>query len=285
MVAENPGILPPNALGGRSLGISASESPDLQRLGLFEDHFRLALGEIARTILFAGGQIFYGGHLREDGYTQFLINELQRYGHRDAPLKVCLSHSEHQRMSNAEIEAQREHIGLFGEIIFLDPSGSPMQFAALDDPSEFKPTEDELAASLTGLRRFLVSATDARVVIGGKRSGFLGRFPGIIEEVLVSVEAAKPVYLAGGFGGATLDAIGALVPENSAWFPRYEEERDDADKLNAGLQALREANVKSQALSMNGLSEEQNQRLAATYRPSEIAALVGYGLANVNRSA
>lgn len=283
MVAENPGILPPNALGGRSLGISASESPDLQRLGLFEDHFRLALGEIARTILFAGGQIFYGGHLREDGYTQYLINELQRYGHRDAPLKVCLSYTEHQRMSSAEIETQREHIGLFGEIIFLDPNGSPMDFTPPDDPSGFEPTEDEVAGSLTGLRRFLVSATDARVVIGGKRSGFLGRFPGIIEEVLVSVEADKPLYLAGGFGGATLDAIGALVPENSSWFPRYEAEQDDFEKLAAGLQALKEAAEASKAWMDNGLSEQENKRLAASYRPSEIAALVGHGLGSLEK--
>ncbi len=283
MVVENPGILPPNALGGRSLGISASESPDLQRLGLFEDHFRLALGEIARTILFAGGQIFYGGHLREDGYTQYLINELQRYGHRDAPLKVCLSYTEHQRMSSAEIETQREHIGLFGEIIFLDPNGSPMDFTPPDDPSGFEPTEDEVAGSLTGLRRFLVSATDARVVIGGKRSGFLGRFPGIIEEVLVSVEADKPLYLAGGFGGATLDAIGALVPENSSWFPRYEAEQDDFEKLAAGLQALKEAAEASKAWMDNGLSEQENKRLAASYRPSEIAALVGHGLGSLEK--
>ena len=217
----------------------------------------------------------------EDGYTQFLVNELQRYGHRDAPFKVCLSYIEHQRMSNEEIEAQREHIGLFGEIIFLDPNGSPMEFTAPDDPSGFEPTEGEVAGSLSGLRRFLVSNTDARVVIGGKRSGFLGRFPGIIEEVLVSVEAEKPLYMAGGFGGATLDAIGALVPENSSWFPRYEAEQDDFEKLDTGLQALKKAGEASKAWKGNGLSEEENKRLAASYRPSEIAALVGHGLGSL----
>lgn len=283
MSSKKPRFLPADALKGQSLGISVSESSDLKRLGLFEDHFKLALGEVARTILFAGGEIFYGGHLRADGYTQHLVDELQRYGNRNKPFKVCLAYTEHQRMSASEINEQLEHIGLFGEIIFLSENGEPTKYEPPEDPANFDPSQELTATSLSGLRRFLVEATSARVVLGGKRTGFQGRFPGILEEVLVSVEAGKPLYLAGGFGGAAIDAISALAPENSKWFHRYETEQDDYKQVLVGLDELRCAAEKSQDWSHNGLSVEENAILAATYRPSEIAALVGHGLGSLKR--
>ncbi|MFD1156801.1 hypothetical protein [Roseovarius aestuarii] len=276
-------FLPSDALNGLSLGISVSDSADLPQLGLFEDHFRLALGEIARTILFAGGQLYYGGHLRDDGYTQFIVDELQRYGNRNSPFKVCLAYTEHQRLSAEEISKQEEHLGLFGEIIFLDEDGVPTDYSPQEDPLSFAPSCELLERSLSGLRNFLVRTTDARVVLGGKRTGFFGRYPGIIEEILVSVDAGKPLYLAGGFGGATLDAISILAPDNAAWFRRYETEQDDYQKVLAGLDALQEAATRSQDWSKNGLSAEENAILAATYRPSEISALVGHGLGKLNK--
>ena len=54
-------LLPPDALQGMRLGISVSESADLGRLGLLEEHFRLALGEIARVVLVSGGGLPMAG--------------------------------------------------------------------------------------------------------------------------------------------------------------------------------------------------------------------------------
>lgn len=276
-------ILPADALRGKSLVISVSESPDLRQLGLIEDHFRLALGDIARTIMFAGGSIYYGGHLREDGYTQFLLDELQRYGNRDKPFKICLSHTEHQKMSADEVGKQREQIGLFGDIIFLDEDGNPVKFSQNEDLESYEPSSDLLAKSLSGLRSYMTKVTDGRVVLGGKRTGFLGRYPGIIEEVIASVEAGKPLYLAGGFGGATLDAISAVESNHSDWFTRYTLDGSDSKKLAEGIDALRCAAETSQEWKKNGLSPEQNALLAATYRSSEIAALLGHGLGSLDK--
>ena len=58
----------------------------------------------------------------------------------------------------------------------------------------------------------MASNADARIVIGGKREGFRGAMPGIFEEVLFALERRQPLYLAGGFGGATLDVIRKLRP-------------------------------------------------------------------------
>jgi hypothetical protein len=270
-------LLPQNALKGVSVGLSVSESTDLSRLGLVENHFRLALAEIARTVLVSGGSIFYGGHLRPDGYTVFLLDELQKYGRRDRPLKVCLSWTEHQHMSRRDIEFQQENVGLFGELVFLSPEGKPITFteAQSAEPQAF--TSEEKAQALSGLRQYLAINTNARVVLGGKREGFQGAMPGLVEETIFSVQARKPLYLAGGFRGVTLDILQIINSDLVSWFPEREQEEDT--RLLDGLSKLKATIDETKwSLNSNGLADDENALLAATYRPSEIAALVGLGL-------
>ena len=271
-------LLPIDALKGKRLGISVSDSPDLDRLGLTETHFRMTLGELARTVVIAGGDLYYGGHLQPEGITAFLIDELHRYGRRDRPLKVCLAWTVHRRMSTEQIAEQSGFLGLFGEIHFLAPDGK-----RLDGPVEGAPQKDfppdERAASLTGLREYMTDNTDARIVVGGKRAGFEGRMPGIVEEVLLSLDRSQPVYLAGGFGGATLDIIRALRPELTEWFPQQAGTPDADARLIEGLRRIHEiAKENDWDGFSNGLDDDESRLLAASYRPSEVAAIVGRGL-------
>jgi len=276
---ERTQLLPPDALKGKALGISVSDSPDLDRLGLLEEHFRLALGEIGRSILVSGGQIFYGGHLEPGGYTTFLVDELQRWGRRDRPFKICLAWTEHSKMNNDELKKLRREFGLLAEIILLDQHGQRLPQDYKKDAVKENFDGDTAEKALTGLRRFLASQTDARILLGGKREGFHGEMPGIIEEALVSIELGKPLFLAGGFGGATLDLIRALIPDNAKWFPERQDNSEDAERLKKGLGRVQEAaNAKQWDVTSNGLTSEENALLAATYRPSEIAALVSLGL-------
>ncbi|RKT34735.1 hypothetical protein BXY70_0756 [Roseovarius halotolerans] len=271
-------LLPADALKGKRLGISVSDSPDLDRLGLTETHFRMTLGELARTVVIAGGDLYYGGHLQPEGITAFLIDELHRYGRRDRPLKVCLAWTVHRRMSAEQLAEQNEFLGLFGEIHFLAPNG-----IRLDGPVEGAPREDfpaeERAAALTGLREHMTGNTDARIVVGGKRAGFEGRMPGIVEEVLLSLERRQPVYLAGGFGGATLDIIRTLRPEFTEWLPPQAGAPEADARLTEVLRRINQVAVeKGWDGFANGLSDDENRLLVASYRPSEISALVGRGL-------
>jgi hypothetical protein len=271
-------LLPADALSGKRLGISVSDSPDLDRLGLTETHFRMTLGELTRTIMVAGGDLYYGGHLQPQGITAFLIEELYRYGRRDRPLKVCLSWTVHRRMSAEQIAEQNELLGLFGEIHFLSPDGKRLDGPTTEEPQEAFPP-DEQASALTGLREYMTGNTDARIVVGGKRAGFEGNMPGIVEEVLLSLERRQPVYLAGGFGGATLDIIHALRPEFSEWRPPQASTPEADARLSEGLKRITEVSIENDWSGfVNGLSDDENRLLAASYRPSEISALVGKGL-------
>jgi SLOG-like protein len=172
---------------------------------------------------------------------------------------------------------------LFGEIVCLNPEGQPVAWEANRKSAPEPVTDIDLCQrSLTGLRRFMAAQCNGRVLIGGKREGFQGRFPGVLEEALISaisVEANQPLYLAGGFGGVAADIARTLGIDDGAWLPANAGEPAADGRLPSALDQLSKV-VKSKdpkALS-NGLSTDENRRLAATHRPSEIAALVSLGL-------
>lgn len=273
-------LLPPSALKGVCIGLSVSDSPDLARLGLVETHFRLALAEIARCVLVAGGNLAYGGHLAPEGYTSFLVKELQKYGRRDRPLLVCLAWQEHRKLALSALEASRRDLGLYGRIVCLDPEGSESDPAA--SRGEAPETVDDAALrmrALTAMRRYMGGRIQGRVLIGGKRHGFQGELPGLMEEALIALETRQPVYLAGGFGGVTADIARALAVDGGGWLPPRSDAPADDPRLIAGRERLAALAAAPgwQGLD-NGLTREENQRLAATHRPSEIATLVSLGL-------
>jgi len=256
------------AAESRRIGISVSESADLHRLGLLERHLRLTLGELARVVIRSGHSLVYGGHLDPDGYTAFLESEVDRYGCADRPLQVVIGWSEHRRLSLTELRRHEDALGLKMRITYLDADGAPIAFDT-NRPEDPAPT-DEVAGSLTALRRYLAKETDARVLIGGKERDYSGAMPGVLEEALLAIEAGQPLYLAGGFGGATATIAEPVADLDHRWPPGASE-----IDLTLLLETIRR---NGWTLTDNGLTEEENRHLAVTHRPSEIASLVAIGL-------
>jgi hypothetical protein len=129
------------------------------------------------------------------------------------------------------------------------------------------------------MRRYMAMHTQGRVLLGGTRNRFQGPIPGLMEEALISLEHAHPIYLAGGFGGATADIAQALGVDDGAWLPpRADAPRPDP-RWEDGRARLRALAAQRRWTGLNnGLSDDENRRLAASHRPSDIAALVSLGL-------
>ena len=262
-----------------NLGVSVSDSADLARLGLTDTHLRMALGEVARAVLIANGELSYGGHLRADGYTAFLVHECDRYRSRNRPFTGYLPWSVHRALSTDTLAEHRKQIGLLGRYVFLDPDGSP-----IDDINQGRGADGEFvdaattARSLTAARLHMTAETDARLVLGGRRGGFQGRMPGVIEEVILSIQAGKPIFVAGGFGGAAGDIANTLGLDPDGWLglPARSTDPDLSELAFTAANAEWDPNT-------NGLSVEQNRQLAISYRASEIASLVVLGLSNLRR--
>ena len=102
--------------------------------------------------------------------------------------------------------------------------------------------------------------------------------PGVLEEALLAVTARQPVFLAGGFGGVTHDIVGTVDPVAATWLPP-DGNPDVDDGWRTGLEKLAAAiGDREWGALANGLNAAENAQLAATYRSSEIAALVSLGL-------
>jgi hypothetical protein len=266
-------------LGNVRVGFSVSESRELGRLGLREAHLRLALGELGRVVIRAGGSVVYGGHLQETGYTAFLASELDRYGRADQPLRLVLGWPEHHKLALSELKRHQRALGLKGSFTYLDREGNETD--PMDGRGEEPAPVDtaEVAESLSALRTFLASVTDARILLGGKESGFEGRMPGIVEEAQLAIAARQPLFLIGGFGGATASIAQIACQQPERWPPR-DPAHDDVDPRATHALAEVRAVIDSSGWSItaNGLNIEDNLRLSTSHRPSEIATLVAIGL-------
>jgi hypothetical protein len=277
----DPTLVPNAALAGVDVGISVSDSADLSRLGLEPRHAELAIGEIARAVLIAGGRLTYGGRIRPSGFTQQLMHEVRRFGESRRSLTICLALPEHRKLSLTELGDIDRQLGTWGRLVFLDEAGQPIDpRAGRDDPGDDELQNVIRTNSYTGLRRYIARQTRAQVVVGGQLSNFRGTMPGVIEETIESIQAGNPVYFAGGFGGAAAAAAKTLAVDSFEWMPTDLPATDEVDQVEASLRRLKDvAEARDWSAADSGLDEAQRRQLAASHRPGEIASLVVLGLA------
>ncbi len=278
------GLAPRDALRGLRIGISVSESDDLGRLGLSVSHAEQAVGEIARAVLVAGGSLVYGGRVKPSGFTQYLVHEVRRYGGGPVPaLTLCLAAPEHQRLSCDELADVDRMLGAQGRLVRLDQQGREIQRRPEIGPRDTEPlTGADAAHAYSALRRHMATITDARVLIGGKLSGFAGEAPGVLEEAIVAVKARQPVYVSAGFGGAAAMVAATLGLDDLRWAPENFPTRPDDERIDRAARVLAAAAVSSGwTAAYCGLGEQGVRQLAASHRASEIASLVVRGLARV----
>jgi hypothetical protein len=263
----------PTVRSGFRVGVSVSASEDLGRFGVTETHVRMALGEIARGVLLAGGHLVYGGHLEEDGYSAFLLQEVRRSGRRDRPFTGYVPLPVHEAMHLDEIEGAIEDLSVLGTYRFLDSDGREIDPRQARGPEPVETGSDK-AAALSAARSAMSEVVDGRVAVGGRRSGYSGRMPGVVEEVILAMRHGTPVFIAGGYGGVAGDMAVALGIDDENWL-RLEEQRSYTTEL---LEVAADVGWEP---GSNGLDVDENRRLAVTYRASEAASLIVTGLSRL----
>ncbi len=288
---QSPGsTLPERPLGGATIGLSISAVDEIVALpknrgvtssGLGQRHIDDLFCEIARLLVILGARIAIGTDLRNGGFTDQVLDVLDRYAHGTArqDLLVCYLSplvGEAER-DMRDMEALRERADVV-EVPW--PADTPSRTAS---------------AALTAMRVVMNGDCRARIVFGGKLAGYAGAYPGALEEVALSVSTKQPLYLLGGLGGvarAVYDVIACRsVPEllTSAGQRRANPDNREvaSDVVNwfyANLVAELSALGPEGLATRNGLDIDDNQRLAVTTSVSEIAGLVARGLARLGLS-
>ena len=288
-------------LTGREIALSISESPDLEVLGLSLMHLQDAMVEFARYLFAADARIFYGGDLRPGGFTEILFNLVRTYPpnvREGEPSRSVVNYLAWPRwlrqtkaqkadiLGLAEIHEVRPPAGLVAdEGVYLEPDSTASRFV--------------WARCHTAMREEMNRDLDARIVMGGRLTGYQGCYPGILEETLLALRDGKPVYVLGGFGGCAAEIANALEGKTPKGLTEsfqfeYKEYRDLADFYNQRVkedasvgrpidyQKILEILHRTGAVGLgNGLSEEENQRLFRAVHVPELIALVLKGLSQL----
>jgi hypothetical protein len=249
-------------LEGWSIAVSVSASPDLSVLGLNERHLRDVVVAVVRFFLAAGATLLYGGDLRALGFTELLFEVVagsrKEAGERRRAVANLLAWPVHIALSQEELDRRRSGLGDNGSVVCLSPDGTVMSYQERASLASKGPSDHEWTQGLTSMRRTLAQWCDAHVLLGGQTQGFRGKMPGIAQEALLTLEARKPVFLIGGFGGCARDIAQTMMPAERPH--RRALERVRVDDLG------------------NGLTAEEAARLAQTAHADEIIMLILRGL-------
>ena len=194
-------------LTGCLVGISISESEEMELLGFDRSEVNRTVVRLSESLLGAGARLAFGHDWRPGGVMEAVATLALRY---------------HGVRPNAKGDfaggAPILNIVAWPDIPFLqqleNDKGNPMAqmlrgiVDARQSPSDQAVTLRTEA--LTKMREELAEQCDVRICLGGKLTGFEGKYPGIIEEALCSMDRGKPVIASAIFGGAAAVIIQGL---------------------------------------------------------------------------
>lgn len=283
-------------LEGKNVAISISESPDSSSLGIGKAMFEDLSVELARHLLVSGAHLVYGGDLRPGGFTELFKDLAYQYGiyEKDKTLKnyftnylawpiyIGMTPATQAEYKSCRVHCQKAVI----------PDTIPVALRDLMVPPTTVENMYYWAESLRAMRQEMESHIDARIILGGRITGFKGYMPGLYEEATYAAKANHPLFLLGGFGGASARLIQLIKGETSSEelfaeccsnhsyqdFVSYL----DKEKEEMNFKALDVFSNNMDVLK-NGLSKEDNERLFVTTNVTEIIALVLKGLHTLGR--
>jgi hypothetical protein len=284
------------ALSGKRIAISISGRQEMESLGFGTMHLEDAIKEFARYLLAAGANLVYGGDLRQGGMAEHLIEMVKRYESREK--KVGYRIESYLAWPNylslpVKKEASLKNVVKFHKI--APPEDLPLQTDAINNPDTIE-NKYFLSRCLTRMREQMNANTNARIFLGGKTQGFLGKYPGIVEEASLALSKQIPMYLAGAFGGATKAIIDALLGEKpeklsmtyvckqplyTDFIAYYNTHQPDKIEYAEIIDRFNQLGIKGLS-RLNGLSEEENRRLFETPHLLEMIFLIIKGLKQIS---
>lgn len=282
-------------LKDQGIGISISDSIEIEELGFSIDHQKKLITEITRFIIIHGGKLIYGGDLRRNGYTRIFSNIV----HQHRPSKEVDQVFFKNYFSFPIYLKINRTCKLEFKINGVEPVEiEPPEYLDVDKSKFYEPKGKEnlliWAESLTKMRQEMQKDTKARIFAGGKLINFKGKYPGLLEESILALKDDIPVYFIGIFGGITYRIIEALKGkkpqeltiewhtsqnENYKEFVEYYNSKNNENRVDYSLNAEFLNKYTLDRLSKNnGLTIDENERLFDTIHSAEIIFLIMKGL-------
>ena len=238
------GHVDPGPLGGLSIALSAGGDRREGDTGHYDEGLEDVWTGVATRLLELGAGLVYAGDLRPGGFTTHIAeayarlpnplgqpvkSDVHRFARPRPARVVCFRSDKDSRLSQEPPfdridvrplpgleETELTELGETSnaELTLVNPSPVPV--------SDWKTSPDWCkrlgrTLALFRLRAQVTRLADAHLLFGGREYGSSGRFPGVAEELMLSLSAGNAVYLCGGFAGAAR-AVGELLGLGSPWF-------------------------------------------------------------------
>lgn len=289
-----------SVLQGKRIAISVSNSEELEQLGLSENHLKDISIELARYLIVNGATMLYGGDLREGGFTELFSELSYQYKFLNDKESRFVNYFPFPNSKKVSLNDKANFIKKQVEAEIIK---TPKRLGEIDTERKYNPfqsVEDRFVYSecFADMRIIMANSSDARILLGGKQKNFLGYIPGIIEEGYQSLIAGKPIYLLGGFGGATkslINVISGNPPKeftndfqfDSDFLKEFKAYCNGKSVLNLDYDYLiaffQQYNIESIS-DQNGLTVEENKILFESTNIHELVFLVIKGLQNIYKS-
>ncbi|WP_324682754.1 TIR domain-containing protein [Bibersteinia trehalosi] len=175
---------------------------------------------LARHLLANQLTLIYGGDLREDGFTQFILDEATVLRDRlqvdQLFVENYLAWPLHTKKENVRWYANYNTVV---KPVYSDIANDVRDLIN-DDEVFLLPNCPEnkyiWSRCLTEMRETSISSSDIRIFAGGKLENYLGKMPGVLEEFLIAIQQQKPIFLVGGLGGLTQKLCQSIINKNVA---------------------------------------------------------------------
>ena len=171
--------------------------------------------ELSRQFLEQGATLVHGGELTKGRPLAAMLEQLEELPDEliDRADKRIRNLIPHPSQFRTDVVEAKEAYGKFVQFIEEDGDGETtllleeLECLKLDKQKWFSANESSRehlawAVSLFRMRLRLAQEIDYLVVIGGKETDSWGRFPGIVEEVMLTLAFQRPIYVLGMAGRA-----------------------------------------------------------------------------------
>lgn len=283
-------------LENKKISFSISEASDEQKDLKFYA-LKDIMCELIRYILYFGGSIYYGGDLKYNSSGNFnllktMIDVLDMYKKINENLKDIQIYNfvAYPLTETISVSDRAKYRNLIKFQLSI-PNGYPTGLGSDELKDIFNITSLEhlrkWVQSLTEMRTNLINEIDAVIIMGGKVTGYKGKYPGILEEFLIASNLKKPIYILGGFGGASKEIIQLVKGGDSKVF----EEKEQFKENNSFYMEMykKDVDIKYSDICKrikdngylqlnNGLTQDENDILFSSEDAQEIIGLIIKGL-------
>ncbi|WP_348814674.1 TIR domain-containing protein [Halomonas sp. H10-59] len=202
------------------IGVSVSDvqGDGFTKNHIHSDHLIRFSQDIAKHLLARSATLIYGGDLKSDGFTAFILNEAAILHDRiGAAVPMVENHLAWPLyVSEPEIVAWRAK---YSQVMRTVEYEIPDDISPSPDKNVFLSPESPQSSyiwsrSLSKMRYESIKSSTVRICAGGRLQGYKGKMPGVLEEISISIAEEKPIYLLGAFGGVVGDVCEFILSGN-----------------------------------------------------------------------